>query len=145
MGKGLQLYCTQHQHLVSMMFQTFSTNFLTCGAPYSSSIRNSSTREQLFLTWIGAPNLTFQQPVHLHNRRLRLGCAGLQHRQSVQFLLCPAFRRPSAVLSFALLEIFSCPSSFPHNQGVIMLGFFVCLSEGAFFIFSSLQGCWSFF
>ena len=79
-----------------------------------------------------APNLTFQQPVHLHNRRLRLGCAGLQHRQCVQFLLCPACKRPSAVLSFALLEIFFLSQLISHQSGCYYVGLFCLFEWGSF-------------
>ena len=58
----------------------------------------------------------------------RLGCAGLQHRQCVQFLLCPACKRPSAVLSFALLEIFFLSQLISHQSGCYYVGLF-CLFE----------------
>ena len=38
----------------------------------------------------------------------------------MQFLLCPAFHRPSTAFSFDPLNVLFCPSCFPHHEGVYL-------------------------
>ena len=52
-----------------MVFQAFSSNFPTCGAPNSCPFRLSFHSQQLSPPWVHAPNPTFQHPAPLHNRR----------------------------------------------------------------------------
>ena len=76
-----------------------------------------------FLPWVRVPNITFQHAAlsTTGDTGLRLGCTGLWHRPGVQFLLCTAFHRLSAVFSFYPLKIPFCPSWFPHYEGFFLI------------------------
>ena len=145
-GKGLQLYCTQHQHLASTVFQAFSINFLTCIAPYSSSIRNSSISEQLFPPWISASNLTFQHPVHLCNRKHSGMCKGCSTDHVFNFYFVLPSMDHQLCSPLLCCRSFSVLADFPIIT-VFFFCLFVCflLNEGAFFICSLLPDCWSLF
>jgi len=83
-----------------------------------------------FLPWVRVPNITFQHAAlsTTGDTGLRLGCTGLWHRPGVQFLLCTAFHRLSAVFSFYPLKIPFCPSWFPHCEGIFpRVGTFPCI------------------
>ena len=56
------------------------------------------------------PLSSTQPPSATGDSRLRLGCAELQRRLCTQFLLCPAFHRPSTAFSFDPLKVSFCPS-----------------------------------
>ena len=66
--------------------------------------------------------LHFPAPIHsaTGNTQFKLGCTGMWHRPHTQFLLCPAFHRPSPVFSFNFLKVPFCPSCFPHCEGVFL-------------------------
>lgn len=52
------------------------------------------------------PGSACQTPLSsMHDSQLRLGCAELQHRPCMQFLLCPTFDRPSVVFPLDPLEV----------------------------------------
>ena len=154
-----------------MVFQAFSINFLTCVAPYSSSIRNSSISEQLFPPWISASNLTFQHPVHLCNRKHSGMCKGcstdhvfnfyfvlpsMDHQLCSPLLYCRSFSVPADFPIITVLVCFywvrelssfaaSCWIAGPFSDSSFLFSFILSGCKGIFFFFFFfvLFGVWS--
>ena len=65
-----------------MVSRAFSTDFPSCGAPYSCPFRLSFHSQKLSPPWVCSPNSTFRNPAPLHNKQLTTQ-AGM-HRAVVQ-------------------------------------------------------------